>query len=101
PCPSSTLTAGYTYTTPPPPTITSVSPNTGTVSGGTSISINGANFQYGATVTIGGRPATVQTWTGSYIYATTPTGQSTGSFDVVVTNPDNQSVTLAGGYAYN
>ncbi len=101
PCPSSTLSGGFNYTTPPPPSITSVSPNSGTANGGTSITINGANFQYGATVTIGGRPATVQTWTGSYIYATTPTGQSTGTVDVVITNPDNQSVTLTGGYTYN
>ena len=98
---SSTLTGGFNYTAPPPPSISGVSPNSGTVNGGTAITINGANFQYGATVTIGGRPATVQTWTNSYISATTPTGQSTGIVDVIVTNPDNQSVTLTGGYTYN
>jgi hypothetical protein len=102
-CPSSApLTGGFTYTTPPAPSITSVSPNSGTVNGGTAITINGANFQYGASVMIGGRPAAVQTWTSSYINATTPVGQSTGAVDVVVTNPDGQSApTLTGGYTYN
>ena len=97
---SSTLTGGFTYTTPPPPSVTSVSPSFGTVNGGTAITINGANFLYGATVTIGGRPATVQTWTSSYLSATTPAGQSTGAVDVVITNPNSQSVTLTGGYTY-
>ena len=78
-----------------------MSPSSGTVNGGTAITINGANFQYGATVTIGGRPATVQTWTNGYLYATTPVGQSTGIVDVIVTNPDAQTVTLTGGYTYN
>ena len=96
----STLTGGFTYTTPPAPSVISVSPNIGTVNGGTAITINGSSFQYGASVTIGGRPATVQTWTSSYINATTPTGQSTGAADVIVTNPDNQSGTLTGGYTY-
>jgi len=101
-CPSSApLPGGFTYTNPQAPSITSVSPNSGTVNGGTSITINGANFQYGASVMIGGRPATVQTWTSSYINATTPTGQSVGAVDVVVTNPDGQSApTLTGGYTY-
>lgn len=97
---SSTLTGGFTYAAPAPPTISSVSPNFGTVNGGTSITINGTNFQYGASVSIGGRPATVQTVTSSYIYATTPVGQSAVAVDVLVTNPDGQSVTLTGGYTY-
>jgi hypothetical protein len=98
---NSTLTGGFNYTTPPPPSISSVSPNSGTVNGGSAITINGANFQYGATVTIGGRPATVQTWTNGYLNVTTPAGQSTGIVDVIVSNPDAQSVTLTGGYTYN
>ena len=97
---TSTLTGGYTYTTAPPPLANSISPNTGTVNGGTTFTINGSNFLYGASVTIGGRPATVQTVTGSYINAVTPAGQSTGSADVIVTNPDGQSQTVIGGYTY-
>jgi len=97
----STLSGGYTYTTAPPPTISAVSPNTGTASGGTQITITGTNFVFGAKVFLGGQQATVQTTTGSYIYATTPAAPNgLGAADVMVVNPDGQSSTLSGGYTY-
>ncbi|PYX12360.1 MAG: hypothetical protein DMG85_02665 [Acidobacteria bacterium] len=96
-----TLSGGYTYTTAPPPTISAVSPNTGTASGGTQITITGTNFVFGAKVFLGGQQATVQTITGSYIYATTPAAPNgLGAADVMVVNPDGQSSTLSGGYTY-
>ena len=98
---SNTLPGGYTYTTAPSPAINAVSPNTGTVSGGTPITITGSNFVFGANVFVGGQKVTVQTTTGSYIYATTPpAGNGTGNADVTVLNPDGQSNTLSGGYTY-
>jgi hypothetical protein len=90
---SSTLSGGYTYVAAPPPSISAVVPNTGSVSGGSEITINGSNFVLGATVSVGGLPATVQTTTGSYIYASVPAANQAGTANVVVTNPDGQSST--------
>src|SRR6202000_625065 len=57
------------------PTITGVSPDNGTAAGGTAITITGTEFAPGATVTIGGNPATDLTVNGpTSITATTPAG---------------------------
>jgi len=56
------------------PTITSISPNSGPTTGGTSVTINGSGFQSGATVTFGGVPAQITTVSGSAITAATPLG---------------------------
>src|SRR5207253_10334456 len=40
------------------PTVTSVSPSSGSTAGGTSVTITGAYFATGATVTVGGAAAT-------------------------------------------
>ena len=49
---SGTLTNGYTYTGPqsnPAPTVTAITPNSGTTNGGTSVTITGTGFLSGAT----------------------------------------------------
>ena len=48
---SGSLTNGFTYVV--PPTVTSVSPNSGSTAGGTAVTITGTNFAAGATVTFG------------------------------------------------
>ncbi len=99
---SATLTGGYTYNTPPPaaPTITSVTPNSGSTAGGTSVTLTGTNFTTGATVTFGGTSASnVTVVSSTTITATTP-AQAAGAVNVVVTNPNNQSATLANGFTY-
>src|SRR6185503_14858639 len=84
----------------PAPTVTGVSPNSGTTSGGTSVTIMGTNFVSGATVTFGGAAATnVNVVNASSITATTP-AHAAGAVNVVVTNAGGQSGTLAGGYTY-
>lgn len=85
----------------PPPTLATVSPNSGTHLGGTAIGLTGTGFQFGVTVTIGGNPATGVTFNnGTQLSATTPVSGSAGPKDVRVINPDGQSVTLAGGFSY-
>lgn len=98
---SATLTNGFTYTAPAPaPTITSISPNSGSYAGGTSVTITGSNYQTGATVTLGGTAATgVTVASSTSITATTP-AHAVGAVNVVVTNPDSQSATLTNGYTY-
>src|SRR5208282_1987703 len=53
---SGSLTNGFTYVV--PPTVSSVSPSSGTTAGGTAVTITGTNFVAGATVTFGGTAAT-------------------------------------------
>ena len=83
-----------------PPVVGSVSSSSGTVSGGSSITITGTGFASGATVTIGGSSCTsVAVVSSTSITCTTPAG-TTGAKDVVVTNSDTQASTLAGGFTY-
>ncbi|HET7892664.1 MAG TPA: IPT/TIG domain-containing protein, partial [Candidatus Sulfotelmatobacter sp.] len=90
--------AGFTYD--PPPTVTSIAPNSGVPSGGTAVSITGTNFFSGATVTIGGVAATnVDVVNSTTITATTPS-HSSGTVNVVVTNADGDAGTLSAGYTY-
>lgn len=99
---SGTLANGYTYTAPSSgPTITSITPNSGATSGGTGVTIAGTNFAAGATVSFGGTPATnVNVVSSNSITATTP-AHSAGPVNVVVTNPNNQTATLNGGFTYS
>src|SRR5439155_20141437 len=89
---------GFTYT--PPPTLSSITPNSGGVNGGTSVTLMGANFVAGTTVTVGGIPATnVNVLAGTSLTAVTP-ADNAGMVDVLVTNPDSQSATLSSAYTY-
>jgi len=96
---SGSLSNGYTYTA--NPTLTSVSPSFGSVSGGTSVTITGTNFASGATVTFGTTAATnVKFVSSTSITATTP-AQVAGGANVVVTNSSGLSGTLTNGFVYN
>ena len=79
--------AGATGKTGPAPTVTSISPSTGTTLGGTSVTITGANFTGATGVTIGGTAATnVSVVSATSITATTPAGTA-GTASVIVTTP--------------
>ena len=88
---------------PPPaaaPTPAAVSPGRGATGGGLGITIMGNGFVAGASVSIGGVPATGVAVAGATsITATTPP-HAAGTADVVVTNPDGQSGRLAGAFNY-
>jgi IPT/TIG domain-containing protein/fibronectin type III domain protein len=82
------------------PTVSAVSPNTGVIGGGTSVTISGTGFQPGATVTFGGVAATgVNVVNATTITAATP-AHAAGAVNVAVTNGDGQSATLTNGYSY-
>jgi len=84
-----------------PPTVNAVSPNSGTINGGTVVNITGSRFTSGATVSLGGSLATnITVLSSSSIIATTP-AHSAGTVNVVVTNPDGQSGTFANAYTYS
>ena len=96
---SDTLAGGFTYIK-PPPTLTRVEPNSDVVTGGATINIIGEDFQDGATVTIGGNAASNVIFVSpTELRVDVPAGDA-GSADVVVTNPDGKSDTLAGGFTY-
>jgi autotransporter-associated beta strand protein len=94
------LPTSVTLTVHPPPSVTAITPNFGQLTDTQAVVITGTDFMSGATVTIGGNPATSVVWvSATRIDAVTPTGVQ-GPADVVVTNTDGQSGTLTGGYRY-
>jgi hypothetical protein len=84
----------------PRPTITGISPNSGTRSGGTNVTIAGTSFVPGMRLTIGGSDATnVVVVNATTITARTPP-YPPGSASITVTNTLGQSTTLANGFLY-
>ena len=96
---SDTLVGGFTYIE-PPPILTHVDPNNADVTGGATVKIIGEHFQDGATVTIGGNAASnVIFVSATELTVEVPSGVA-GSGDVIVTNPDGESDTLANSFTY-
>jgi hypothetical protein len=107
PTPSQAVPVPPPATPSAPTTVTSISPTTGSTRG-TQIAITGTGFQQLATVTIGDVAIALCTvpiggcgyvFTSTTIFASAPP-HTTGTVDVVVTNRDGQSATLAGAYTY-
>ena len=75
----------------PVPTVTAISPNSGSTAGGTNVTITGTNFAESATVTIGGAAAANVTVTSATtITCTTPPGKE-GRASVEVTTSDGKN----------
>ncbi|MFI5104356.1 MAG: IPT/TIG domain-containing protein, partial [Terriglobales bacterium] len=84
---------------PAPPTVVAITPNAGSIAGGTSVTISGASFTAGSTVTIGGANATAVSFVNSStLIANTPAGAQ-GPVDVTVTTA-NGSGTLKSGFTF-
>jgi hypothetical protein len=105
--PTATPTATRT-TSGPEPTITSITPNSGT--SGFSVSITnlaGTNFQTGATVKLMGVDMTLVTATSIVVGEKSISctfnlyDLKAGKYDVIVTNPDGQSDILRSGFTIN
>jgi hypothetical protein len=84
----------------PPATVISVNPNSGSSAGGTPITVTGTSFAAGATVTLGGTPATGVTTVNSTTITATTGAHAPCAVNVVVTNPGSQGGTLTNGYTY-
>lgn len=92
---------GYTYNTLPVPQITSISPDNGYVTGGTSCTITGSNFNSGVTVFFGANAASNVTRVDSgTITCTSPSGNA-GTVTVKAVNTDTQYGLLSNGFTYN
>jgi hypothetical protein len=96
------LNNAFTYLAPvPPPSVTAISPAFGPTTGGTQVTVIGANFQAGATVKFGAANAvTVTVISPSAITATAPGTASVGAVSVTVTNPDTQTGVLPNSFTY-
>lgn len=90
----------HTLTSPVPPVIAEVTPRSSLSGQQIPITIRSENLQFGATVTIGGIPATeICVPLSTQISAATPQG-NLGSADIVVINPNGQVGTLPAGFTY-
>jgi hypothetical protein len=95
-----TLANGFTYGG--PVTVTSINPGDGTTNGGTQVTINGANFAFGATVTFGGAPATKVTFLSTtQLTCITPAHVGPATVDVIVTDSGTNSATLPSAFIYD
>ena len=81
-------------------TITSFSPASGPVIGGTTVTINGSGFQQGATVRFGNLPATILSSTGTSLVVRTPGQQAAALVALTVLNPDGTGVQLPQAFTY-
>jgi len=96
----SLLNGILTVTLAAPPTIVSVTPNTGLTNGGTPVTLLGTGFATGATVNFGALPAgSVTVINSTNLTAVTPPS-ALGTVNVVVTNADGQSGTLTNAFTY-
>ena len=83
----------------PAPSVSKVSPTTGPASGGTEVTLDGANFQAGASVSVDGLPATVLSVTAARIVMRMPAHAPT-VVGLTVTNPDAQLVWVPSAFTY-
>ncbi|MEO5821669.1 MAG: GDSL-type esterase/lipase family protein [Vicinamibacteraceae bacterium] len=83
------------------PSISSISPTHGAVTGGNDITIRGANFTESTTVTIDNRPAQVFPIDATTLVVTVPAGAAAGSVPVSVTNGGFLPATDPNGYSYD
>jgi acid phosphatase len=84
----------------PAPIVDTITPPSGSTLGGTSITISGSGFLSGATVSLGGTPATNVTVVNVNTITGITAARASGTVDLAVTNPDGQSDVLPNGYTY-
>jgi len=85
----------------PRPSIHGISPNIGTVGGGSSLTIAGVGFERGAIVKLDNTALPTHPFNSdSTTLRATASPHAAGSVDVMVINPDGQIATLTRGYTY-
>lgn len=96
---SATLSNGFTYEA-VAPTVTQVTPSSGSTQGGTVVTIAGSNFEPGATVKFGGTNASAVIVVSSTQIRATPAPHAAGTVAVDVFNPSGLSAQLTSAYTY-
>lgn len=87
-------------TAPSAPTVTAISPSTGSTARPTPVMISGTGFLAGATVTVDVVAVSVTVVNSTTITAIVPAGAA-GHADVVVTNPGGLGATLTAAFTYS
>ena len=96
------LPGAYTYIKLPAPTITKITPNSGLVTGGDIVVIEGTNFSATSKVKFGDTELPLNKfYSSTKIEVVSPAAQSAGAVDVTVINVDAQSASVPGGFTYN
>ncbi|MWC30909.1 IPT/TIG domain-containing protein [Paenibacillus sp. MMS18-CY102] len=97
-----TLADGYEYVIPVPipVTITNISPDTGLLSGGDVVYIDGTGFKPGAKVKFGNIEIDANFMAASRVYVIAPSTTVAGKVDITVTNPDGMTDTKTDAYTY-
>ncbi|NUP50127.1 MAG: cell shape-determining protein [Catenulispora sp.] len=91
----------YTYDE-PAPAVTGISPASGVLAGGTSVTITGTDFLGATSVAFGSTPAAFTVVSDTQITATAPASSTVGPVDVTVTTPAGTSATgAADRYTYS
>jgi hypothetical protein len=97
-----TMKNAFRYDARPAPTITSVAPPKGAVSGNTEVTIAGKNFIAECVVLVGGKPVTkMKVVDASTIEVKTPPGTGGQMVDVVVRNPDGKEAVMKRAFMYD
>ncbi len=92
----------YRYDPSPAPTIESVSPNKGTIDGGTEISIEGKNFTADSVVLIAGKSVgRVKFISATSLEVKSPIGKNGDMVDVAVRNPDGKEAVAKRAFMYD
>ena len=91
-----------TGTAPGTPTVTGVSPASGPVAGGTSVTITGTNLQNATAVYFGGLPGTIVSDSGTTVVAIDPAAAAAGTVDITVTTVgwDTSATSPADQFSY-
>ncbi len=85
----------------PAPTVSAISPTSGSSFGGNVVTLTGTGFQSGATVKVDGVVCTAPTVvSATSMTCTTPSRIILGAVDIAVQNPDAQIGTLPSGFTY-
>jgi hypothetical protein len=91
-------TNGLTFTYTAAPTITGLTPTSGTTVGGDTVTVTGTELGSTTQVTFGGTPASFQAGSDTQLVVTTP-AHAAGVVDVVVTSPGG-TATATAAYTY-
>jgi hypothetical protein len=97
---SCTVDSGLQYVGLDAPAIENITPVKGPATGGTRVTIHGKSFVVGCRIHFGGKPVTLAKIKDPQTLEVTVPANAPGMVDVVVTNVDEQAVTLTRGFMY-
>lgn len=95
---SSSLPSAFTYTS--GPSVSSVSPTSGPVTGGTTVTILGSGFQSGSTVAFGSTAAASVTFVSSTEIQVVSPSSTAGTVAISVANSASQTSTLSAAFTF-